>query len=70
MKQFNRGRVPRYYSWEEVPVLMDCIMAGQLLGITPDYVSMLCRKGTLEAVKLGKNWLIRKDVIQKMVGIE
>ena len=61
---------PRYYSWNEVPVLMDLIMAGQLLGMSPECVGKMCRKGTLPAVKLGKSWVIRKDDVMRMVGAE
>ena len=45
---------PRYYSWKEVPVLMDAVMAGQLLGMSPECIGKLCRAGELPAAKIGK----------------
>lgn len=63
-------RIQRYYSWNEVPVLLDCVMAGQLLGVTPESIGKMCRDGTLPATKLGKYWTIRKSTIQAMVEEE
>ncbi len=63
-----KQRRPLYYSWDEVPVLMDCVMAGQLLGISPDGISKLCRSGELPATKLGGLWMIKKSTIMQIVG--
>ena len=61
---------PRYYSWKEVPVLMDAVMAGQLLGMSPECIGKLCRAGELPAAKIGKGWGIRKDDVMRLVGAE
>ena len=61
---------PRYYSWKEGPVLMDAVMAGQLLGMSPECIGKLCRAGELPAAKIGKGWVIRKDDVMRLVGAE
>jgi excisionase family DNA binding protein len=34
-------------------------------GVTPGYVARLCRKGSLEATKVGGVWIISPEVAQR-----
>lgn len=35
--------------------------AGEMWGLSPDHVKKLCRDGVVEAVKIGKTWVLKKD---------
>lgn len=35
--------------------------AGKMWGLSPDHVKRLCRDGTVEAVKIGKTWVLKKE---------
>lgn len=39
-----------------------------LLRIKPESVSKRIKRGQLPAIKAGKRWLIRKDVVDAMLG--
>lgn len=40
--------------------------AGKQWGLSPDHVKRLCRDEKVEAVKIGKTWVLKKD--QKKPG--
>jgi excisionase family DNA binding protein len=35
--------------------------AAELWGLSPDHVKRLCRDGDVNAVKIGKSWVLEKD---------
>lgn len=45
--------------------ILDQIMgvdeAGRKWGLSPDHVKRLCRDEKVEAVKIGKTWILKKD---------
>lgn len=48
-------------SWDDVPIVMDLVMAGRIVGLTPDRLSILSRRGEFPATKIGKEWRVEKD---------
>ena len=41
--------------------------AAERLRIKPDSVARKIKRGQLEAIKVGKHWLIRKDTLDAML---
>lgn len=39
--------------------------AGARLGIRPRSVTLLCRRGTIQAQKLGRDWLIPEAEVER-----
>lgn len=39
--------------------------AGARLGISPRSVTLLCRRGTIQAQKLGRDWLIPETEVER-----
>lgn len=48
-------------SWDEVPIVMDLVMAGKIIGLTPDRLRVLSRQGEFPATKAGVEWRVEKD---------
>lgn len=48
---------------ETYPAMMTTEEAASLLGRSPWSVREDCKKGALPAIKLGKRWYIRRDVL-------
>lgn len=42
------------------------VEAGKLLGFSTDYIRCLIARGKLKAEKLGRNWIILKEELQKV----
>lgn len=47
--------------WDDVPIVMDLVMAGLILGLTPDRLRLLSRQGEFPATKVGVEWRVEKD---------
>lgn len=42
-------------------IYLKATKAAVLVGYTSDYIGQLCRKGTLDAIVLGKTWYVREE---------
>ena len=45
--------------------LMTCSEAAAELGIMADSVKKYCQKGTIQAIKLGRSWMIEKKEVRR-----
>lgn len=57
-----------YYSWNDVPALIDLEQAAVLLGLSVDSVRRYCVTKDLPAVQIGKQWRIDKEKLMKQFG--
>lgn len=48
-------------SWDDVPIVMDLVMAGRIVGLTPDRLRLLSRRSKFPATKAGDEWRVEKD---------
>ena len=58
-----------YYSWDELPLLLDIEMACIVLRISEDSVRQMCRNGDLPAIRIGKQWRIDKEKLREKFGM-
>jgi excisionase family DNA binding protein len=49
------------------PELYTTAEAAEILRMKPDSVARKIKRGQLQAVKVGKQWLIRKDTLDAML---
>jgi excisionase family DNA binding protein len=49
------------------PELYTTAEAGEILRMKPDSVARKIKRGQLAAIKVGKQWLIRKDTLDAML---
>ena len=47
--------------WNDVPIIMDLVMAGRIVGLTPDRLRLLSRRGEFPATRAGVEWRVEKD---------
>lgn len=47
--------------WDDVPIVMDLVMAARIVGFTPDRLSILSRRDEFPATKVGSEWRVEKD---------
>ena len=59
-----------YADWGRVPLLLTLEEARLLLRVTPECVRVLCVKGKLPAIQVGKQWRVYKNGIMQMIGDE
>jgi excisionase family DNA binding protein len=57
-----------YYTWNDVPALMDLEQASVLLGLSVESVRRYCVTKDLPAVQIGKQWRIDKQKLMKQFG--
>ena len=57
-----------YYTWNDVPALIDLEQASVLLGLNVESVRRYCVIGDLPAVQIGKQWRIDKQKLMKQFG--
>ena len=57
-----------YYTWNDVPALMDLEQASVLLGLSIESVRRYCVTKDLPAVQIGKQWRIDKQKLMKQFG--
>ena len=57
-----------YYSWNDVPALIDLEQAAVLLGLSVESVRRYCVTKDLPAVQIGKQWRIDKQKLMKQFG--
>jgi excisionase family DNA binding protein len=47
--------------------LLTAAQAGQVLHMRPDSIARKIRRGQIPAVKIGKQWLIRRETLEAML---
>ena len=57
-----------YYSWNDVPALIDLEQAAVLLGLSVESVRRYWVTKDLPAVQIGKQWRIDKQKLMKQFG--
>jgi excisionase family DNA binding protein len=57
-----------YYTWNDVPALIDLEQASVLLGLSVESVRRYCTTKDLPAVQIGKQWRIDKQKLMKQFG--
>lgn len=57
-----------YWSWSDVPALIDLEQASALLGLSVESVRRYCVTKDLPAVQIGKQWRIDKQKLMKQFG--
>jgi hypothetical protein len=55
--------------WSAVPVVLDLILAGRIVGQNPEYLKKRAQRGTFPAYKEGKQWRITKDALMRHCGV-
>lgn len=58
-----------YYSWDELPLLLDIETASIVLRISQDSVRQMCKNGDLPAIHIGKQWRIDKEKLRNKFGM-
>ena len=59
-----------YFTWSDVPALIDLEQAAVLLGLSIESVRRYCVTGELPAVQIGKQWRIDKERLMKKFGYQ
>lgn len=62
-----KQRRPLYYSWDEVPVILDVVLVARILGYSLEYTRRMCQRGTIPANKVGGDWRISKETLRTYV---
>ncbi len=57
-----------YYTWNDVPALIDLEQASVLLGLSVESVRRYCVTKDLPVVQIGKQWRIDKQKLMKQFG--
>lgn len=57
-----------YFTWNDVPALIDLEQASVLLGLSIESVRRYCVTRDLPAVQIGKQWRIDKQKLMKQFG--
>ena len=57
-----------FYSWKEVPVVINLAYAAVILNANPEVVRSYLSDGTLKGFKIGKEWRINKSDLMDFVG--
>ena len=57
-----------FYSWYEVPVIINLPYAAVILKANPEVVRRYLSDGTLKGFKIGKEWRINKSDLTEFVG--
>lgn len=57
-----------FFTWNDVPALIDLEQASTLLGLSVDSVRRYCVIGDIPAVQIGKQWRIDKEKLMKKFG--
>ena len=57
-----------YYTWNDVPALIDLEQAAVLLGLSVESVRRYCVTKDLPAIQIGKQWRIDKQKLMKQFG--
>ena len=57
-----------YFTWNDVPALIDLEQAAVLLGLSTDSVRRYCLNKELPGVQIGKQWRIDKEKLMKQFG--
>ena len=58
----------RYWTWSDVPALMDLEQTSALLGLTVDSVRRYCVTGDIPAIQIGRQWRVDKERLMKKFG--
>ena len=58
----------KYWTWNDVPVLMDLEQTSALLGLSIESVRRYCLIGDIPAVQIGKQWRVDKERLMKKFG--
>ena len=58
----------RFFTWNDVPALIDLEQASTLLGLSIESVRRYCVTGDIPAVQIGKQWRIDKEKLMKKFG--
>ncbi len=56
-------------SWDDVPVVMDLVMAGRIVGLTPERLRLLSRNGEFPATRAGVEWRVEKDELIEYIRL-
>lgn len=58
------------HSWEVAPLMMDVNYASMLLGIHPDVLRRMARRGDVPARKVGPRlWRFEKNALMTWAGV-
>ena len=57
-----------YFTWNDVPTLIDLEQASVLLGLSVESVRRYCVIGDIPAIQIGKQWRIDKEKLMKKFG--
>lgn len=60
------GITRQFYTWDELPLLINLTEACTLLCLSEETVRKLCKNGSLPAVKFNGSWRIDKIKLQAM----
>ena len=60
----------RYWTWSDVPALIDLEQASILLGLSTDAVRRYCTTGDIPAMQIGRQWHIEKQKFMEKFGYE
>ena len=60
--------VKTYFTWNDVPALIDLEQAAALLGLSVESVRRYCITKDLPGVQIGKQWRIDKQKLMKQFG--
>jgi excisionase family DNA binding protein len=50
--------------------LISVTEASQISGLTPSFIARLLRRGEIDGVKVGRNWLTTKEAIREYLKKE
>ena len=56
------------YDWNKIPPVVDPQFVGMFLGVTPDTVTNLMRKGELKGFRVGKGWRMNRRDLMELCG--
>jgi len=54
--------------WREIATVDETMSTRQVaerVGVTPEHVALLCRQGKLDAVKVGREWLVYEGSVMR-----
>ena len=58
----------KYWTWNDVPAVMNLEQTSALLGLSVESVRRYCLIGDIPAVQIGKQWRVDKERLMKKFG--
>ena len=58
----------KYWTWNDVPAVMNLEQTSALLGLSVESVRRYCLIGDIPGIQIGRQWRVDKELLMKKFG--